>query len=248
MARCLTTLLDDRFVIGAKVFLKSLIRHNPWFEDDFVVIDLGLRARSKIELEKFYHKIKYVEVKRDKYKGVNFKVTDPRIRNTYYTLDVFTLNYDKIIFMDMDIVVLDDIQKLFNDYNGPFFAARAYSRAGDKLDNRINSGVFVSCLNDLPSDAYEHMIRISRPGHVLPDQTVINRYFKSMQYIDKIYNVEKRMAYTKNCKREWMMKRCLHYVGSKPWQSVKANSEEKKYLGVEKIWWKYEGLDNLAIR
>ena len=54
MKKCLTTLMDDNFVVGFEGFWKSFIVNNPWFKHDFVVFDAGLSERNKLKIKSYY--------------------------------------------------------------------------------------------------------------------------------------------------------------------------------------------------
>lgn len=243
MKKALITLLDDAFVIGTVAFLKSLKKHNPWFDMPFVVLDLGLSPKPKATIESLYDNVRFVPVKKKNYKRVKFNRTAARLRNTYYTFDVFLRSeYDRVVFIDMDTVVLGDISELW-DTKHDFAGCKAYNAGKDTLINTINSGVFSVSKKHLNRRMYERLIAMSARGHSMPDQTVLNNAFRrEMQYFNKSYNVEKRMLHTKKYIHILEKMRILHFVGSKPWEDVKPNKQEARYGRMEKIWKKYYAL------
>ncbi len=244
MTTCLTTLLDDNFLIGARVFLSSFLRHNPWFDHDFVVIDCGLSEESKEILLAAYPKTIFQKVNKAEYRGVKFAKTAPRLQNTYYTLEVFGLPYDRVIFMDMDMLVMDDVSEVFR-FSGVIAGCKAYDRNRDKFLNFINTGLFVFNAVALQHVSKARLLEIAMPGHSMPDQFVINAAFKRhMQYLPKEFNVEKRMLHTREYRNFLRGVRVWHFVGAKPWQ-VHTEGLESTYREIEQLWGKeYENLNS----
>lgn len=236
MARTLFTLCDDKFFVGFQVFMKSFLHHNPWFEDTVTVLDVGLSPSTIEEMKKIYGKIVFKIPKKGLYKKVDMSKTASSLQKTYYTLDCFYMTeYDRIIAMDMDLLVLGDLSEVF-DCAKPFAAVRGYNAKLDILREDINSGVFVVNKPFIGEDHYRKMIEIAARGFSMPDQKVINIYLgKHVHHLPKIYNVEKRMITTKKFRVELEKARVIHYVASKPWDSIK----EPGFEELENKWWEW---------
>ena len=233
-------MLDDNFVIGYEAFIKSFLHNNSWFDYDFVILDVGLSDNSRDVICSYYDKIKFIKPNKGNYRDVNFNKTHEKLRNTYYTLDVFNqTDYDRIVFIDMDTVVLDDISELFQ-FEGGFGAVKSYNAKFDELNDSINSGVFVVNKQYINERTYYDLIRVARPGYSMPDQKTINKFFRGkMEFFNKSYNVEKRMLHTKKYKHILDKIKILHFVSSKPWQQEKPNDIERSFGEFEKIWWNW---------
>lgn len=237
----LITLLDDNFVIGLEVFFKSLMIHNKlWFDLPFIVLDLGLSSWNKRKIKNIYPNVEFRPIKKDRYSAVNFSATQPRLKNTYYTLDVFIQDdFDKLVFIDMDTLVLGDIRELFHNHYD-IAGVKAYSPRQDKLRIDINTGVFCVSKKYLNEKTYADMLNLATPGHSMPDQHVINDFFKGkMEYFNKAYNVEKRMINSENFRDTLTKIKILHFVADKPWQKHREPGFEK----FEKLWKEYYDLN-----
>lgn len=234
--KALITLLNSKFMPGFNVFFKSLIKHNPWFNLDFLIIDIGLTNQDKKHLLNAYPKIQFRDVDYLAYEKINFSKTAERLRCTYYTFEVFKqFNYDKLVCIDMDTVILGDISELFNN-KFDFAGCKSYGRNNDSLNLSINSGVFVVSKKYLNEDVYRRLIKMAEMGHSMPDQRVLNDFFKlKMQYLNKKFNVEKRMITTQKYKNILSEMVILHFVGSKPWDEIK----ERGYEKFENLWKSY---------
>ena len=224
--------------MGFVAFIKSFLYFNPWFEDDIIILDMGLSDRTKASIKAYYSKIIFMQAKANNYKAIDMRITPDCLKKTYYKLEVFGITgYDRIVALDMDMIVLGDLSELFN-CEKPFAAVLGYNAHYDDLRTDINSGVFVVNKEYLTEEHYRNILRIAGHGYSLPDQKVINKYFKNkIHHLPKIYNVEKRMAYTKKYDKEFKQAQIIHYVGRKPWEDHKTFPEsELIYKSVEEIW------------
>jgi lipopolysaccharide biosynthesis glycosyltransferase len=239
MKTALVTMLNEEFVIGFKAMIRSLLKNNPWFDLPVVILDDGVLPETKGKLTQIYKDITWQPIDKKRYAGTDFEKTAPKLRCTYYKLDIFNMKgYERLVFIDSDTLILGDIKQLFATTAG-FAAVKGYDPLHDMMRRDINSGVFVVNQQFLNEQVYVEMLRIARSGHKMPDQTVINHYFRNrMMYLDKVFNVEKRMLYTNKFKHVLQTMRILHYVGEKPWQK-KTNVREEQYAMLEREWWRY---------
>lgn len=231
----LCTLLNSDFVIMYEVFMKSFLHYNKWFDLDFVIIDIDLTQGDKDRIKAVYKKVIFKTPDYDKYRHCNFSKTHPKLQATYYKIDAFCLyDYRRVVFLDMDMVCMGNIKKLFT-LNDGFYGCLGYSEPMDTMRHTINSGVFVITDMFLNPKTYNGLMRILQRGHSMPDQKTINNYFREkIQFLPKIYNVEKRMWFTKrfqDIKRDALI---WHYVAEKPHEK---NKEETQFEEVEKFWW-----------
>jgi lipopolysaccharide biosynthesis glycosyltransferase len=236
------TILSDDFYIGFRTFMKSFLYHNKWFDLDFVILDLGLSPNIKNACKKMYNKVIFRKPNYDKYKDVNFNATHPKLRNTYYFLDVFSLyEYDKILSIDVDMVVLDNLKDLFYKTSNGITGVKGYNRRKDRLGNQINSGLFIVGSEYLNKQTYNTLVQLAQVGYSMPEQKTMNLYFyNKYDYVNKRYNVEKRMLGTKRYKHIINNPAIIHYVGLKPWQEHnRISKNEKGYEELEKIWWEW---------
>lgn len=239
------TILDDKFVMGWKVFMKSFLHYNPWFKLDFIVLDLGLSPKSKKEMEQFYPNIIYRKPQYGLYRQVNFRKTHDKLKATYYFLDAFCqYDYDKIVSFDTgDMVVLDSVADVFYKTSNGISACKAYNVRKDNLVNDTNAGLFVVGKKYLNKRTYNDLLQIAKQGYSMPEQKTMNLYFKGIwEYLSKRFNIEKRMKHTKrqNLRNVLANPAVLHFVGLKPWEChERCKPMEKRYSDLEQHWWKW---------
>ncbi len=236
MKQALFTLCDSAFLPGYIAFMKSFLHFNPWFNLEFVVMDVGLGADGRKLMLEFYQNIQFIEPMARNYKAVDMSRTADSLKATYYTLDVFALtDYDRITAVDMDVLVLGDVKAVF-DCEAPLAMVRGYNAKLDILRNDFNSGVFTINKPFIGEEHYRRLLDIARRGHSMPDQKVINSAFAGQIHeLPKIYNVEKRMISTVKYRDVLDQARILHFVASKPWH----DEREPGFETLEAAWWEW---------
>jgi len=250
MKIALITMMDDRFIKGFEAFIKSLLHHNPWFNYPMIIINTGLIKENQKKCKKMYDNIHFFAPKEREYRHVNMKRTEYCLRKTYYKLDMFSYeNFDRLVFIDMDTIILGDISYLFTQVVAPIGACKAYDWKGDRLRNDYNSGVLVLNSPVINLGTYRKLIIKARQGYSMPDQKTINNFFgKRIYQIPKIYNCEKRVKdsiflhYDNNKGKLRLQQddiRILHFVSHKPWNPSGKSENNQGYEDLEEIWKKY---------
>lgn len=149
----------------------------------------------------------------------------------YHKLEIFALRqFDRLVYLDCDTIVLDDISRLwdleaFADH--AVYAVRETDSMGvhPAVVGKCNTGVMVINPRLLPETAYDRLLEIARQSgsYDLGDQGVINAYFERAGLtpgeLDPEYNVfvsvRARGRWSEVVRRPV---RILHYVNLiKPW-------------------------------
>ena len=255
MKTILCSMIDDNFVVAFKGFIKSLLKYNPNFNYTIRLIDAGINEYNKQVCKKYYKNIEFVKPKKENYKGLILDITPVELKSTYYKLDIFSYDdIDRLIFIDLDTLILGNISYLFN-LTAPISGCLGYNVKGDRLRKDINSGVIVLNKPLISEKIYTEILQLvhKKQGFSMPDQKAIKFYFKdNINNINKIYNCEKRLWKGTNYKIAFNSTKnliyysdstseavkILHYVAGKPWQDKK-DEFDKGYEDLEKLWWEY---------
>ena len=146
---------------------------------------------------------------------------------TYTKLHIFSYaEYDKIIFLDSDLIVIKSIDHLFDEVMSDF-AACACTPYWEDI---FNSGVMVV----RPDKNIFHDLMAKKdilPTYDGSDQGFLNSYFKDWHKLDIKYNAGKRIYSEQREKWDQIDKHVIHFVGCKPWLGG-----EKGYEELEKLW------------
>ncbi len=249
--------IDDGYAPFLATALNSAIKNSdPQRRYRAVILHEGLSEENEAKLkvlEKGNFKIDITPMK------ANFEALDDRMSNRlrcdYFTLTIYFRlfipamfpQYDKGIYIDSDVVLTDDIAKLFDTDIGdncigacadlsiadiPSLMAYTENVVGAKKGKYINSGVLLMNLKKLRECDFEgHFLRLLNEYHfdsVAPDQDYINAMCDG-----QIYYLSPEWDAMPNDKRPPLAKTSLvHYnLFSKPWC----------YDGVqyEDVFWNY---------
>jgi len=219
--------LNDTFVLSMKVFLKSLLETNPWFNFDILLLSDGNLSENNIaDLKKIYNNIKVIQAKKDDYAGC-MSAIDAWGFNLFYRFDVFDmgeLGYERIIMFDSDMVFLKDIKELFS-YQQDFAACKKHLGIAefnihdpDEINKtRFNCGLMSISRKYLRPFFKFKLISMASRKRWSSDQPIFNLCFKDkVFYLPQKFNVMSSMATKKNLTDACI----LHYDGFiKPWHS-----------------------------
>lgn len=135
--------------------------------------------------------------------------------DNFVKLRLWQLDYDRVVFIDADAVVLRPVDKLFDL---PEFCAAPNVYDGLDGFHRMNSGVFTA----RPSaETYRHMLaHLDRPGVFWrrTDQTFLQDYFPDWQGLSIHHNMLQYVWFNMPELWSWEDIRILHFQYEKPWQ------------------------------
>jgi len=115
--------LSKSYIVGFKVFLKSILVNNPTLFIPYIIFNEGdLDEIDYSDIKKIYNNVVFKNINFDFYKDCKFKNLRGWNINPANRLEIFTLEeYDKIIFFDVDMLCLGDLSYLINvncDFGG----------------------------------------------------------------------------------------------------------------------------------
>ncbi len=156
-AVCIAAITDDGFAQHLGVTLCSMIKNHA--QGDFLrifIVDVGIGVGNKKKLmslvEPSSMEMSFLDIDKNLY--VSFPLTQPQSATTYYKLSIAELlpaDVEKIIYLDSDLVILDDIQKLWSVDIGSYALAAVKDHRQDRLEvlgippaeGYFNAGVLV---------------------------------------------------------------------------------------------------------
>lgn len=165
----------------------------------------------------------------------NTKYTKMSYLRCYFTK---VLNCDKIIYIDADAIVVDNIEELWKLKVKTIAGVKEGGEWSKYLgidgmdDKYINSGVLIMNLKAIRNNHLDDkMIDLLNTKHYyFPDQDVINIVFKDKMYLSNIYNSTETTGIVDNAK-------IIHYIRqAKGWYKESPRSEiwfncEKEMIG-----------------
>ncbi|MBN2301628.1 MAG: hypothetical protein JXN60_03830 [Lentisphaerae bacterium] len=241
------TVLNDKFFPYFLVFLKSVRLHNPWLSLPWLVFySKNLSPLSQFnqnELSNLYDKFQFLEINEEKYRALAGQTPEHMIP-ALFSLECFRhTEFDRIVFLDSDMLCLGDISSLFT-LRADFAAcmpgrdlARKRRLAGYRtLSRGVNTGVMSIGRKYLNESVYAELFK--HPSGAVADQDIINRFFrfKRVRYISPDFNCHAEFFW--NDQQRDPDVRLLHYAGVKPLQAPD--------LPKMKIWFEHRQRFGLA--
>lgn len=164
-------------------------------------------------------------------KGAKPTFHDPLLN--FVKLRVWELEeYEKVIFLDADTLVIRSIDRLF-EYPEFSAAPNLYETLADF--HRLNSGVFVAQPSRRTFDAM--LQALDQPGLFWrrTDQTFLETYFPDWHGLPYIYNTLQYVWFNLPQLWDWQRIHVIHYQYEKPWEM---NHAKRELLApVIAAWW-----------
>ena len=220
-----TLVAREKYVDGAICMYKSL-RDKTRFP--LVAMTLDLPDRAINCLTDLGVICKPVERITSKKAGIGDN--KPRLNDFIYTyskLHIFGYDeYDRIIFLDSDLIVVKCIDHLFEEVTSDFAACACTPY----WEDRFNSGVMVIRPD---KRVFRDMMKKKDTLYTYDgsDQGFLNTYFRNWQKLDIKYNAGKRIFSETPDHWSEIDHHVIHFVGGKPWLGG-----ERGYEELEKLW------------
>ncbi len=195
---------DDNYIPLLGTALHTLIKHaSKDYNYTVIVLNAGLKQINKRRVKTLEKKNKNLKVKfvnisdliNKHYSELALRLRDYYSVAIYYRMFIPTLfkEYDKAIYLDADLILLDDISELYNtDIEGklvaaindklvstvPVFANYANNAVGIDANEYFNSGVLVMNLKKFREDDIEtkflNLLETYNFDTICPDQDYLN--------------------------------------------------------------------------
>lgn len=246
MKIAISFICDEKFTIGLDSVLKNLYK----YDREIINHDIFIFTDSDA-IKKKYTNFFIRDIDTTPYNKI--PCINNRLKKSYYKFEILNLlneNYDRIIFLDCDLLILNSISLLYSKElnDQPIYMAKDDGiKLAQKIINteiyKMNAGVMVinnTCDTNIKSElidmSYNHSFNDA-------DQTIFNMYITKylngpINYLPMEYNCLKRIYY--HHKKIWKnindKIKILHFVGNdKPWNK----NIDKNYTELNLLWKKH---------
>jgi hypothetical protein len=248
---CVCTICNDSFVDGAQVMLTSFLNNNKWYTGDIIIFYnstySSLSINSINKLSSIYTKIIFKRIYDSEYTSVFERFTklysgtnNARFMPSFFTYETFEISskYDKTLFLDSDMLILDDISEIFHLTDEIIVTPDAGVYDLSRKFKTFNGG-FILC-NGNQSKHKSKLLEFSKycENTSLAEQGIMNEYFDSFTMLSSDYNCLKRCFPDSKFKEFSKNIKIIHYVGAKPWHENKSG-KEADYSKIEMLWMDY---------
>ena len=225
-----TLLTNDSYIYGVALLIESMSRVNTYYPLHVLINDEVSAASIEIldQLGVTHELVPTIPTPPDIYQhNLNFEPnTAATWRNCWTKFHIFNLTqFDKIVFLDADILILKNLDHLFNCPHMTSCLDGEYFNLWPGWDH-FNSGCIViepskKLFDDILNFA-NNLKEPELPTYIIADQEVLNLYFKDWPtqthlHLNKYYDIFP--PYILENQIEDIVQNCyfLHFVGRKPW-------------------------------
>lgn len=154
--------------------------------------------------------------------------------DNFCKLRLWQLDYDRVVFLDADTLVLQNIDRLFH-YPEFCAAPNVYESLADF--HRMNSGVFTARPSQATFDAM--LARLDAPGAFWrrTDQTFLQDFFPGWHGLPVFDNMLQYVWFNMPDLWSWPDIRVLHFQYEKPWQD---HAKADRLRPLIELWRAYE--------
>jgi len=259
--------LNSNYIKPLKVMLKSLFINNHKEKFDIYLMHSSIKEDELDGINQFIdqngHRLSVITIQDECFSDA--PVTMHYTKEMYYRLLAYKflpLSLDKILYLDPDIIIINEIKKLYDtDITGYLYAAAFHNRISIKEVNRVrlfpyeieeyfNTGVLLMNLalhrKRIDEKEIYDFVEKNRSRLILPDQDVVNAlYSKNIKKIDEIlYNYDPRYyRYYKLMSKgavdmDYIINNTsiIHFCGKKkPWNKNYSGEFHSLYKHYEKL-------------
>lgn len=242
MKKTIVTLTSKDYIVGTYVLLYSLLKNGGLDNFNFHVLiedgavdvtefsqTLGRIANSMGKMDKIGFTVEVIKFNQF---GQN---TLPFYKNALAKFSIFKLKHKEFLFMDSDMLVLNDISELFK-------LEADFSACVDMgTPNEFNTGLMYIKKKWLGESIYRSLIDSSRNEFSYRgDQEHINTLVGNYNRLPNSYNTLKDQYRHLG---SWIFGvKILHYISKKPWtpyHPILHKSGNLEFLQIEKLWNSY---------
>jgi lipopolysaccharide biosynthesis glycosyltransferase len=229
--------VDEVYLPGFLTLLRSLALSNPTLCLDYVVLFDDLTPASVSAIHRLHPQVRFRRVETGRYDDyVKGDRTNYLVRKAYFSLDAFRIrDYDTVIVLDTDMVVIGDVSPLLDVREGIGAVAQFfYNDTGAKL----NSGLLVLNREVLNDEFVALVDGTGRSGEYeldKHDQGILNAILDGrFVRLEQRYNfVKRRLSGDLDVPADVAV---LHFTGQhKPW-----TGGEVGYDKAQAVWASYD--------
>ena len=242
MKQACCSVINSDYISYLKGFVYSLLKHNPNFNMDYVVLHSSeFSNQQKDSLKSLYQNFKFKQINLNNYERLIDPNKLPHGVWAYYKLDAFAIEgYDKVNVFDVDMLVNKPLDSFFNMRNDDSILgckdeigcqANPQDYANDHM--YINTGVLSIGKSFLSKDAYSLIVSNFSKELKHADQTLIIKCFReNIKRIDVGYNTGYKLI-SRGIKKAKNVA-IIHFPGGgKPWKYI--NNYPDNLIDINKI-------------
>lgn len=227
----LCCLVDDAYVIGLSVFLRSLNRIHPALEAPLVVLHDGLSEGGRDSIRRAHRNVKFRRVAAELYHRCDFGGNRHWNLNPAYRFEIFRLEeFEQLLYFDADLLVVREVSRLLA-FRGAFGACRLPAGEGMELasSSGFNAGVMSVNRSLRSMTTWDLLMACAHSQRWSGNQVILNRVLgEQVAYLEAEYNMSTDQLTTESLSTA----RIIHFVGqTKPWEPSGVGDHQRRKAG-----------------
>ena len=251
--------IKKNYIKYMEVMLTSLLINNKNYKINFNILQDDFSNEIKENINKKFEKyinleINYLYIKSTVFS--DFPTLGHLVIATYYRIlasEILT-QYDKVLYLDVDIIVDGNISELWNTNIEEYVVAAVREESVEANEERLgipknqkyfNAGVLLMNLKKIREEKFfEKIMNYLKKNYetiLYSDQDVLNAvFYNNWLELDEKWNYHNYFVIRRNSKIELInldTPRIIHYTGPiKPWELEATTVLKEKYLEYEQIY------------
>lgn len=251
--------IKKNYIKYMEVMLTSLLINNKNYKINFNILQDDFSNEIKENINKKFEKyrnleINYLDIKSTVFS--DFPTLGHLVIATYYRIlasEILT-QYDKVLYLDVDIIVDGNISELWNTNIEEYVVAAVREESVEANEERLgipknqkyfNAGVLLMNLKKIREEKFfEKIMNYLKKNYetiLYSDQDVLNAvFYNNWLELDEKWNYHNYFVIRRNSKIELInldTPRIIHYTGPiKPWELEATTVLKEKYLEYEQIY------------
>jgi lipopolysaccharide biosynthesis glycosyltransferase len=226
-SKSVVVIATENYLQELAITVFNVTKYLPDDIDLIVLVDFDSPFLDKI---KTLHKnIKIRKINKDRYKHLSFENLWRKWQyNCGYRFEIFTLSeYEKICYMDLDIIIKDNFIDIFNFEGDACFCLNAIGSIPEfKKAMGFNAGICTVTNKYLTQEMVDRLISIAARKDYTSDEAVLFSFFgNKYTVIPREYNTLSAFI---NKPEDYDRAKIVHFIGHlKPWnESVSTSFDE----------------------
>lgn len=233
--QCIVVIATNNYFNELAITVFNICKYLPDNIDLIILTDFN---SDKLQSLKSLHKnIKFKEINTERYKNLSFENPWRKWQyNCGYRFEIFGLfEYEKICYIDLDIIIKDNFIDIFNYADDAGFCLNRLGSIPEfKNVQGFNAGICVVGKKYLTSEIINKMISIAERKDYSSDEAVLFSFFgNKFTVIPSEYNTISSFVTSPEV---YNKAKIVHFIGhKKPWASSTIESFDdyvKRYIGL----------------
>jgi lipopolysaccharide biosynthesis glycosyltransferase len=191
----IVTYFDEKYAPGYKMMIRSFLKYNDWFKDYVLIFDWGISEKTYLECKQIYERTDRISFDKHYYYLKDSFINKHYYAQNFQKFEIFNILHhcptiEKIVVLDADLLITDDISGLFCEFNDGFYVDTNRPTKWEKKVPFADTGVmvidrkflkryyYIKCINKM--NEMIHRYAGTKNPVLLSNEWVFDKIFKKL--------------------------------------------------------------------